>query len=265
MDFPETARFLTPDERLRAQRRLKADGQARATVGRADRRHVMVALKDWKTWGYSITFFGTMVPLYCFSLFLPTILAGMGYSGTQAQLLTVPPYAAAAAMTIIVGVIGDRTKLRGYLNIFSGLLAATGFAMLIGTQSVHAKYAGTFLSAMGIYSSVPNFLSWAANNVEGSLKRAVMLGIVLGTGNLNGIISSNIYMAKDKPRYYTGHGIVLAYIVIFLVCGSAIMHFLLERENKLRKQGKRDYLIQGKTAEEMEILGDQRPDFLYTT
>ena len=63
MDFPDTARFLTPDERLRAQRRLKADGQARATVGRIDRRFVMAALKDWKTWGYAVIYMGSLCPL----------------------------------------------------------------------------------------------------------------------------------------------------------------------------------------------------------
>lgn len=30
---------------------------------------------------------GSFMPLYAFSLFLPTILAGMGYEGTRAQLL----------------------------------------------------------------------------------------------------------------------------------------------------------------------------------
>jgi hypothetical protein len=31
---------------------------------------------------------GVLMPLYAFSLFLPTILAGMGYAGTKAQLLS---------------------------------------------------------------------------------------------------------------------------------------------------------------------------------
>ena len=43
------------------------------------------------------------VPLYAFSLFLPSIIASLGYKSTTAQLLTVPPYAAAAILTITVG------------------------------------------------------------------------------------------------------------------------------------------------------------------
>lgn len=43
------------------------------------------------------------VPLYAFSLFLPSIISSLGYTSTKAQLLSVPPYAAAAILTITVG------------------------------------------------------------------------------------------------------------------------------------------------------------------
>jgi hypothetical protein len=118
---------------------------------------------------------------------------------------------------------------------------------------------------MGIYPTVSNTLTWASNNVEGSLKRGVMVGVVVGWGNLNGVVSSNIYMTKEKPRYYTGHGIVLAYMLVFLFGGTVFMHFMLKRENKLRKAGARDDLLQGKSESEIEVLGDKRPDFIYTT
>ena len=42
-------------------------------------------------------------PLYAFSLFLPSIIAALGYKSTKAQLLSVPPYAAAAILTITIG------------------------------------------------------------------------------------------------------------------------------------------------------------------
>lgn len=264
-DFPDTARFLTADEKLRAQRRLKLDGQARAKVGHIDRRHVFAALKDWKTWGYAVIYMGCLCPLYCFSLFLPTILLGMGYKGTKAQLLSVPPYAVAATMTVIVGWVADKTKWRGYCNMIVSLMGCIGFAMLLATPNVHVQYAGTFLGAAGIYPTVSNTLTWASNNVEGSLKRGVMVGVVVGWGNMNGVVSSNIYIAKDKPRYQTGHGIVLAYMFLFLFGGTVFMHVMLKRENRLRKEGKRDYLIQGKSEDEIEELGDVRPDFIYVT
>jgi sugar phosphate permease len=265
-DFPDTARFLTADEKLRAMRRLRADGQARATVGKIDRRHVNAALVDWKTWGYAVIYMGCLCPLYCFSLFLPTILLGMGYKGTQAQLLSVPPYAVAATMTVITGWVADRTKWRGYCNMVISFIGCIGFAMLLASKNVHIQYAGTFLGAMGIYPTVSNTLTWASNNVEGSLKRGVMVGVVVGWGNMNGVVSSNIYLPREKTTgYKTGHGIVLAYMFLFLFGGTIFMHVMLKRENKLRKAGARDDLLHGKTEEEIEVLGDVRPDFIYVT
>ncbi|KAF2870908.1 major facilitator superfamily domain-containing protein [Massariosphaeria phaeospora] len=263
-DFPDTARFLTADEKLRALRRLRADNQARAETESLNRRYIFSALTDWKTWGYAVCYIGCLCPLYSFSLFLPTILVGMGYQGTQAQLMSVPPYAAAAAMTIFVGWLADRTKWRGYCNMVVSFIGCVGFAMLLASTNSRVQYAGTFLGAMGIYPTVSNTLSWASNNVEGVYKRGVMVGIVVGCGNMNGVVSSNIYMKQEKPKYTTGHAVVLAYMALFLFGGSVFMHLMLRRENKLRRAGKRDHWLEGKSAEDIRYMGDQRPDFIYT-
>ena len=54
----------------------------------------------------TVTLIGALpadAPLYAFSLFLPSIIAALGYKSTKAQLLSVPPYAAAAILTITIG------------------------------------------------------------------------------------------------------------------------------------------------------------------
>ena len=117
---------------------------------------------------------------------------------------------------------------------------------------------------MGIYPCIANTISWTANNVEGVYKRGVQLGFVIGWGNLNGIVSSNIYQAKDSPRYKPGHGVVLGYETLFLLGGSLLQYFLLKRENAKRRRGERDSWIEGKSQAEIEKLGDKRPDFIYT-
>ena len=149
-DWPATARFLTPDERIRVRRRLAADNQS-STAEEYDKRHIIAALKDWKCWTYALIYMGNLCPLYAFSLFLPTILAGMGYSGTHAQLLSVPPYAVAAAMTILTGWVADKTRQRGLCNMAVVSCGIVGFAMLLASSNPKIQYAGTFLGAVGIY------------------------------------------------------------------------------------------------------------------
>jgi hypothetical protein len=160
------------------------------------------------------------------------------------------------------------------------VIGIVGFAMLLGSGEPHIQYAGTFLGALGIYPCIANTITWTANNAEGVYKRGtllcpststyllmlcvgIMLGFVIGWGNLNGIVASNIYRAEDKPRFKPGHGTVLGYLTAFLLGGSVVQHLLLRRENAKRRNGERDHWIQGKSEEEIEKLGDKRPNFLY--
>jgi hypothetical protein len=78
------------------------------------------------------------------------------------------------------------------------------------------------------------------------------------------VVSSNIYITGERPRYWTGHSVVLAYQVLFLLGGSIAMHILLRRENAKRRSGQRDNMLDGLTDEQKWIKGDKRPDFMYT-
>ncbi|KAK6844193.1 hypothetical protein PG995_014303 [Apiospora arundinis] len=262
-DWPEDARFLSPDDRIRMQRRLIADRQGR-TAEDFSKSHIWAALKDWKTYGYMFIYSGALVPLYAFSLFLPTILKAMGHVGTRAQLLSVPPYAVAAVLTVSVGFVADKTKYRGYCNMATVLIGIAGFVMLIGSRNPQVQYAGTFLGAAGIYPTISNTLSWVINNTEGSLKRAVVLGMVVGFGNLNGVVSSNIYLDAEKPRYWTGHSVVLGYQIVALLGGSVVMHVALRRANRSRSRGGMDAKWAAMSEEQRWASGDVRPDFKYT-
>ncbi|KAI0911827.1 major facilitator superfamily domain-containing protein [Ustulina deusta] len=264
-DFPDDARFLTEEDRARVIRRLRLDQQASSKHEEWSTRYLYDGLRDWKMWLGMVIYMGCDMPLYAFSLFLPSIIMESGWStnSIHTNLLSVPPYAAAAVLTVLVGFIADRTRQRGLCNIFASVIGIVGFILLIATNSPAVKYAATFLGALGIYPCISNTITWMANNTEGVYKRGVVLGFVIGWGNLNGIVSSNIYF--DPPRYLQGHGIVVAYMTLFLFGGSLLMTILLRIENKKRLEGKRDYLAEGKSEAELELMGDGRPDFFYTT
>lgn len=263
-DFPDQATFLTESERARVIHRLKEDKQASAEAEAFAMRYVWAALKDWKMYAFAIIYMGCDGALYAFSLFTPSILSALGYSGTRANLLSVPPYACAAVLTVTIGFIADRTQQRGLCNIICAPIGIAGFIMLIASQNPQVKYAGLYLGALGIYPCIANTIVWSSNNAEGVFKRGVIMGVVIGWGNLNGVVSSNIYLARDKPKYYVGHGVVLAYMTVFLLGGSLVTRYLLARENKKRDNGERDNIAVGLTEQEVKDLGDWRPDFRYT-
>ncbi|CAG8975885.1 hypothetical protein HYALB_00006502 [Hymenoscyphus albidus] len=262
-DFPDTATFLSEQDRARVIRRLKLDNQSSAEHEEFKMAYLYAALKDYKMYIGMFMFAGCAMPLYGFSLFLPSIITSMGYKNpTTAQLMSVPPYACAAALTIGVGFYADKTGRRGICNMVVPLIGIVGFALLLGSHDAHVKYGGTFLAALGIYPCIANTISWVSNNIEGVYKRGIVIGFVVGFGNLNGVVSSNIFF--KAPQYVAGHGVILAYMTTCLLGSSLLMHVLLKRENAARRAGKRDHLVEGKTEAEAEAMGDMRPTFIYT-
>lgn len=162
-DFPDSATttFLTPDERARVIRRLADDNQSSAgAAGEAFRwAYVRAALTDWKTYMWMVVHMGPAMPIYSFSLFLPSIIANLSFttpdSVVRNQLLTVPPYAAAAFVTILFGYLSDSQGKRARFILMAAVMAITGVSMLMASTNPNVQYSGTFLAAMGLYPAVP--------------------------------------------------------------------------------------------------------------
>jgi hypothetical protein len=89
-DFPDTAKFLNETERTFVIRRLQTDDQFSAGGEKLRWKYITQSLLDWKTWIGStlvkltclsetkpssvLIYAGCDMPLYAFSLFLPTII-----------------------------------------------------------------------------------------------------------------------------------------------------------------------------------------------
>lgn len=67
-DSPATARFLSHDEKLHLEARLRADTGHVASSYDVDqkfkRSHVWAAIKDWKVWLGIIVYWGNAIPIY---------------------------------------------------------------------------------------------------------------------------------------------------------------------------------------------------------
>ncbi|CAE6446279.1 unnamed protein product [Rhizoctonia solani] len=251
-DFPDEAKFLTEEERAFIVRRLQSDDQFSAAGEKLRAKYIFQALKDWKTWLGMLCYAGSDAPLYAFSLFTPSIINQLGYTATPANLLSVPVYAWACILTVGVGYMADRIGNRGIFNLIFFTIGLAGYIILVTSRNAALSYFAVYLAASGIYPLIPNTIAWMSNNVEGSYKRSVAIGMIISFGNLNGAVSSNIYRARDKPWYSLGHGIVLMYIVIGWVT-SLVFIILLRRENAKRERGERDEMITGVNIEEKAV------------
>lgn len=59
-----------------------------------------------------------------------------------------------------------------------------------------------------------------------------------------------------------GNGLNLAVVVASQILAAALMWYD-RRENRLRDQGGRDYVLAGKTQSEIDELGNEHPEFRF--
>ncbi|RYP17871.1 hypothetical protein DL765_004269 [Monosporascus sp. GIB2] len=270
-DFPETAMFLTEEERAFVVFRLKYQGQAQAKeqkrtqVAEADEfewRYIWDAFKDWQIWVNVFVYWSLVCPLYGISLFLPTIIRNQGYSSSTAQLMTVPVYITAAILAVFFAYISDRLGKRSPFIVSFLLIVIVGFSMCISTSNPRVVYAGVFLAACAIYPALPGVITWLANNLAGSYKRSAGMAIQIGLGNLGGAMASNFYRQKDAPRYILGHALELAFIGAGVLAAAILMvgyAAINKKRDRAMQEGGQDRY----TAEELSAKGDRAVTFRY--
>src|SRR5437762_341492 len=99
------------------------------------------------------------------------------------------------------------------------------------------------------------------NNIAGNAKRGIATGMVMMSGNLGGVIASQIYRQKDYPHYLFGNLIALGFLIMATSL-SILQFFVFKTLNKRKKENPQSFLI-GKSEEEIKNMGDLHPDFIY--
>lgn len=69
-------------------------------------------LTDWQIYCQALIFMASSVPTYAMKFTLPQIMVNMGFSSTNAQLLSAPPYVAGAISAVVVAKFADRFRWR---------------------------------------------------------------------------------------------------------------------------------------------------------
>ncbi|KAJ7781256.1 MFS transporter, partial [Mycena metata] len=227
---------------------------------------VIRGLTDIQAWVTGIAYGGLIVSLYSFSLFLPTIVAGLGYAGKSAQLHTVPPYVPATVLTVVIAVLSDRLKWRGPFILiclpFAIAIHQAGYILAIAASTNAQRYS---MQSAGVYPSAPAILSILPNNGSGYYKRATTTALQLAVANSGGFIATNIYTSDQTATFYRkGHSIVLGFLILSWILVAVNVLYCI-RENRARADGRRQGSItayeelwnSGKTR---APIGDRHPD-----
>ncbi|CAH0054954.1 unnamed protein product [Clonostachys solani] len=272
-DYPETASFLSDDEREFVIYRLRYQGgMVGASSEDVETRvpedqefkwvYARQAFGGFQVWIMIIAYWAVVCPIFGISLSLPTIIRDLGYQRQTAQLMTVPIYIVASIFGVVIAYFSDRVKLRSPFSIGCLTLTVVGLTMCLASTNRHVLYAALFLAAMGMYAASSGVITWLAVNLSGSCKRSIGMAIQISVGNLGGAMASNFYRAKDAPRYILGHSLSLG----FVIAGILSMVSLLVTYNVINRKRERA-LREGKRAEyseeQLSFLGDKAITWRY--
>jgi len=242
---PETAWFLNPPERIFAASRLAKDNPHSTTKNPLTKRDMTETLRDWKTWSILLFNICASVPSQAFSVFLPLVIQGLGYSSVEANLMSVPPYICGAVGLYLFALSSDHRKERGYHIIGGIVIALLGLIVTVATHTMHAKYAGLCVLLFGSYVSAPLTVAWLSGNTPEPGKRSLVLG-VNGLGNLAGVIGSQLYRKRYAPRYLVPFYATLGFVAAALA-GYVGYRFALGKVNRWKRKR-----LEGMSAEEVE-------------
>ncbi|OAL02095.1 MFS general substrate transporter [Phaeosphaeriaceae sp. SRC1lsM3a] len=262
---PETAKFLTEEDRRNlVTLRMAEIGQTRAGQ-EMNKKDVMDGVKDWKTYAYAIAQFVGLGMLYSFSVFLPTIISEMGggWSNQVVQAMTIPVYFAGFASYIVCAWYGDRIQQKGIFCIGGLATSMLGYIFLIINKGLVLSYVGTFIVALGLWVATGAAFTWINNNNPRYGKRAFASGMQITIGNISGVVSPFLYSTNTRPTYYPGYGATIGMLALGIALYTAL-HFYFRMQNKKKREGKFDYLMEGKTEEEVAEMGENNPHYMYT-
>lgn len=217
-DGPAKAPWLAQDERRWLENELVRERIA----GGSHHVHMSHALKDPRVWFLGLTYFGMLVGLYGFGMWLPQIIRGLdsslgaNISNLQIGLITAVPYSIAAIAMYTWGRHSDATGERTWhvaLPAFAGAVGLITSAQLADAPAL--SLAALTLSAIGIYAALPVFWTLPTGMLTGTAA-AAGIALVNSIGNVGGFMGPMLVgYVKDASGSFAVSLWALAALVAF--------------------------------------------------
>ncbi|KAE8158117.1 major facilitator superfamily domain-containing protein [Aspergillus tamarii] len=239
-DYPETASWLSAEEKELAMQRLQNEGSKGAAHAMtwADAKDV---LTDWRLYAHymvrlSLIYFGISTPFSSLSLFTPAITRGLGYTSLRAQLMTVPPWAVAYVVTTAAAWSADHFNSRGLHSAAFSFIGAMGFlasAVLPPDAYLH-RYGCLIVATSGAFACIPPLLGWLSSNLRSTAGTGLAIALNVSVGAPGQIVGVWIYKANESKRGYpTGHWTNAA-LLLFVCVGCLLLRVYYGWRNKRR-------------------------------
>ncbi|KAF2468573.1 MFS general substrate transporter [Lindgomyces ingoldianus] len=260
MPWPENCTFLAPEEKAFMLARVKAEG-GHIAEDEITLKEALNVLKDWKIWAGVAMNMGVTENANSLANFQPTILKGLGYTSTEAQVHTIPVYLTGAAFSVIFAYMSEYLQRRYAFYILGWAVLAAGLVVeIVYPPKASVRYMGMFFIACGCYLAMPISIIWVSINAGKGYKRAIAIGAIINFGTAGAFVSSNVFLFKEAPKFHTGFSTGLG-LACMGATAATITYLGCMYENKKRDQ--RRAQLPAVLDETIADLGDAHPDFRF--
>ena len=164
---------------------------------------------------------------------------------------------------LILAYGSDYTRLRFPFVALGFLLTFIGFMIYVSIDvkaQLHVAYFACFMMTWG--TSAPSVILdvWYNNNIANENRRVMLTSVGVPVANLMGVVSSNIFQAKDAPKYLPALATTAAFgatgCLLTLVLGGWM---IIDNKKRDAKQGRKIRAIDVPT--ELMRDGPAEPDY----
>jgi hypothetical protein len=206
-DYPDQSKvkWFTEEEGAYLAARLPPNA-ARSSDKNFSWAEVKEAFKDPLTWGFGATMLFEQTGTAGYSFWLPTIIAGFGFTSTaNSQLLNIPPAAVYIISAACISFYLDRQyRVPRPVFMFGSTIAMLGiFGGLIALKKTQKAPIYALILLFSIPSAIfqCSIYPWRAQTVKGASHAATAFAVQNSVGQMASIFASQIFQSKYAPSY----------------------------------------------------------------
>ncbi|KAH7393532.1 major facilitator superfamily domain-containing protein [Cadophora sp. MPI-SDFR-AT-0126] len=237
-DRPDTARWLSEEEKELAINRVKSERLAQAVLlDKIDSKKLKRGFTNPVTLATACVFLLNNITVLSISFFLPTIIRTIypGRTTVQQQLLTVPPYIVGGFFVLLIPTLSWRFDHRQWFLAITGPTAIAGFSIMLATLDANIRYGAIFLIASTAFTLGAMCNAQVSANVLSDSARSIAIGTNVMFGNVGGLIATWTFLPTDAPKYEIGNGINLTCAILWTIL-SILTFFWMKYDNNKRDQ-----------------------------
>lgn len=239
-DSVSKAKFLNPDEKAIAVRRVLINKTGVMDEGNYKVDQLWDALKDPQAWLLFLYNLSVSIPNGGITNFNSIIVAGFGFSPLNALLVQMPSGAFQLIALLVSSLLVTYLKVpRVAVMISMVLVSLIGMIVVITVpnSNPYGRLVGIWLTAP-FAANIPLGLSLITSNVGGFTKRATVSGMLFVGYCVGNIIGPQFFYTYESPSYPTGLKATLsgfALGVFFLAL--LLAYYIIENKRRDRKYG----------------------------